>query len=179
MQALAALSAGATSALLVVLAQEHLHVGATGFGLLLTAIGIGAVVGPLVLQMFVREVRRRAFLFGPYLVRGIVDLVLAATRSFEIAAVALCLYGVGTSTGNVTYNTALQKNVSDRLRGRAFATYDIIWQTFRLVSLAAGGVLADEMGIAIVYVVGGALLIAAALIGSRVISPHGMLALVG
>jgi hypothetical protein len=104
---------------------------------------------------------------------------LRRREAFGIAAVALCLYGVGTSTGNVTYNTALQKNVSDRLRGRAFATYDIIWQTFRLVSLAAGGVLADEMDITMVYVVGGALLIAAALIGSRVISPHGMSARVG
>ena len=46
-QLLAALSAGATSALLVVLAGHQLQVGPDGFGLLLAAIGIGAALGPL------------------------------------------------------------------------------------------------------------------------------------
>ena len=43
-QALAALSAGATSALLVVLAADRLHTSGPGYGLLITAIGIGAGV---------------------------------------------------------------------------------------------------------------------------------------
>lgn len=41
-QVLASLSAGATSGLLVVLAAENLGVGASGFGALLAAIGVGA-----------------------------------------------------------------------------------------------------------------------------------------
>ncbi len=45
-QLLAALSAGATSALLVILAERHLGVGPGGFGLLLGAIGAGAALGP-------------------------------------------------------------------------------------------------------------------------------------
>lgn len=45
-QALAALSAGATSALLVVLVRRHLHASTTGYGLAVAAIGVGAFVGP-------------------------------------------------------------------------------------------------------------------------------------
>ena len=164
-QGLAALSAGATSALLVVLAERHLHVRAAGFGLLLGAIGVGAGVGPLVLQRFVTDVRRPVLLFGPYLLRGFVDLVLAAFSSFGLALAALAGYGVGTSTGNVTYNTALQATTPDRLRGRVFAFYDVVWQAARLVSIGVGGVLADQLGIRAVYVLGGALLIAAAALG--------------
>ncbi len=48
-QLLAALSAGATSALLVILAERHLGTGSDGFGLLLGAIGVGAALGPLLL----------------------------------------------------------------------------------------------------------------------------------
>lgn len=164
-QALAALSTGATSALLVVLARRHLDVGPARFGFLLTAIGIGAALGPLVLQRIVTDVRRPLLLFGPYLLRGLVDLVLAAFSSFAIALGALFFYGIGTSTGNVTYNSALQRNVADRLRGRVFAFYDIVWQSSRLVSLALGGLLADRIGIAAVYVMGGGLLLAAATLG--------------
>ncbi|MDQ3176427.1 MAG: MFS transporter [Actinomycetota bacterium] len=164
-QGLAALSAGATSALLVVLAEEHLDIGAGKFGLLIGAIGVGAGLGPLVLQRFVVDARRPSLLFGPYLLRGVVDLVLATVSSFGVALGALALYGVGTSTGNVTYNSVLQMTVPDRLRGRVFASYDVVWQTGRLVSIGLGGVAADRYGITAVYWSGGVLLLAAGALG--------------
>ncbi|MHB8669666.1 MAG: MFS transporter [Acidimicrobiales bacterium] len=164
-QGLAALSAGATSALLVVLAERHMHVGAGRFGLLLGAIGVGAGIGPLVLQRVARDVRRAAWLFGPYLLRGAVDLTLAASSSFAVATGALALYGVGTSTGNVTYNSVLQSTVPDRLRGRVFASYDVVWQAARLLSIGAGGLLADRVGITAVYLLGAGLLALAGVLG--------------
>jgi len=166
-QAAAALSAGATSALLVVLAEEHLRVGPEQFGLLVGAIGLGAGIGPLVLQRVARDVRHRRWLFGPYLLRGAVDLVLAGSRSFGFAAGALAVYGVGTSTGMVTYNSVLQTVVPDRLRGRVFSFYDVVWQTSRLVSIGAGGYLADAIGIRAVYLFGGLLLVVAGVVGLR------------
>ena len=150
-QGLAALSAGATSALLVVLAEDHLKVGPGRFGMLIAAIGIGAGFAPLVLQHLVDDVRQPRFLFGPYLLRGAVDLVLAASRNFGVALGALAIYGVATSTGNITYNSVLQASVPDRLRGRVFAFYDVVWQTARLVSIGLGGITADRYGIAAVY----------------------------
>ena len=106
-QILAAGSAGATSALLVVLASEWLGLGPSGFGLLLAAIGAGALVGPLALRRFVRP-GRRLWLFGPYGVRGLVDLSLAAVASPAVAVPALTAYGVGTSTGMVAFQSTLQ-----------------------------------------------------------------------
>ena len=164
-QALAALSAGATSALLVVLAERHLDVGPGRFGLLIAAIGVGAGAGPLVLRRLIADPRRPAVLFGPYLLRGGVDLTLAASSSFPLALAALGVYGVGTSTGMVTYNSLLQTTVPDRLRGRVFAFYDVVWQAARLISIAGGGVLADAVGIRAVYGFGAALLFTAGGLG--------------
>lgn len=164
-QALAALSAGATSALLVVLAERHLGVGPGRFGLLIAAIGAGAGLGPLLLRRFIADPRRPGVLFGPYLVRGGVDLTLAATSNFGVAVGALGIYGVGTSTGMVTYNSLLQATVPERLRGRIFAFYDVVWQSGRLVSIAGGGLLADAFGIRAVYALGGVLLLAAGGLG--------------
>ena len=126
---------------------------------------VGAGFAPLALQRFVDDVRRPRFLFGPYLLRGSVDLILAGTRDFGVALGALALYGVGTSTGNITYNSVLQVTVPDRLRGRVFAFYDVVWQTARLASIGIGGILADQFGIASVYAIGGTLLLAAGTIG--------------
>jgi predicted MFS family arabinose efflux permease len=102
---------------------------------------------------------------GPYMLRGLVDLVLAAVSNFAVALTSLGFYGVGTSTGNVTYNTVLQTTTPDRYRGRVFAFYDIVWQTGRLISIGAGGILADQLGIRGVYIMGELLLLAAGTTG--------------
>jgi len=170
-QALAALSAGATSALLVVLADRHLDAGPGRFGLLIGAIGVGAGLGPLLLRRLLADYRRPALLFGPYLLRGGVDLALAASSSFPLALAALATYGVGTSTGMVTYNSVLQASVPDRLRGRIFAFYDVVWQTARLASLGLGGLAAEALDVRAVYVLGGLLLLAAGGLGLARLRP--------
>lgn len=161
-QALAALSAGATSALLVVLAEEYLGVSGTGYGLLIAAIGVGAAIGPLLLVRRLSDPSRRVFVFGPFALRGVVDLVLAAVPAVSVAAVALVAYGIGTSTGAVTFNSMLQAESPEHVRARVFASMDVIWQAGRLVSLAVGGLLADRYGVQVVYYLGGVLLLAAA-----------------
>ncbi|MDQ3431871.1 MAG: MFS transporter [Actinomycetota bacterium] len=163
-QFLAALSAGATSALLVVLAQERLG-GPEGFGLLIACIGIGAALGPLLVLRRITDPRRPLFVFGPYAVRGIVDLVLAAVTALPLAAAALVVYGLSTSTGSVTFSSLVQSRVPEDLRGRAFAGFDVLWQTGRMISLLGGGLLADAVGIQAVYLLGGLLLLAAAGVG--------------
>jgi MFS family permease len=161
-QTLAALSAGATSALLVLYVREHLHAQPTGYGITIGAIGVGAVLGPLLLIRLIRDPARPRWVFGPYAVRGGVDLILAAVSTLPPAAAALAVYGLGTSTGAVTFNSMLQATVPDTVRGRVMATFDITWQTGRLVSLGAGAILADQIGIQAVYLLGGILLLAAA-----------------
>ncbi len=164
-QFLAALSAGATSALLVVLAQERLG-GGGGYGLLVAAIGLGAGAGPLLLLKRIKDPRRPLFVFGPYAVRGVVDLVLAAVTALPLAAAALMVYGLSTSTGNVSFSSLVQSRVPDELRGRVFAGFDVVWQSGRLLSLLGGGLLADAVGIRAVYLLGGLLLLAAAAVGA-------------
>ena len=164
-QFLGALSAGATGALLVVLAQDHLGLNAVDFGLLLGAIGVGAALGPLVLSRLTDNPRRPAFVLGPFLLRGVVDALLATITGLAAAMAALVAYGIGTSTGAVTFNSLLQAETPQQLRGRVFAGFDMLWQSGRLLSLLAGGLLADTLGIRAVYYLGAALLVAAAAAG--------------
>ena len=110
-------------------------------------------------------------MFGPYAVRGLVDLVLAVVTAVALAAGALLFYGLSTSTGNVTFSSLLQFRVPEGLRGRAFAGFDVLWQTGRLLSLLGGGLLADAVGIRSVYLLGRLLLLAAAGVGAGAARP--------
>ncbi|TNB75673.1 MFS transporter [Arthrobacter sp. BB-1] len=166
-QFLAALSAGATGALLVVLAQDHLRLEESSFGLLIGAIGVGAAIGPFIVSRITDNPRRPGFVLGPFVLRGLVDAVLATITGLVSAMAALVVYGLGTSTGAVTFNSLLQAEIPEKLRGRIFATFDMLWQSGRLISLLLGGVAADLFGIRAVFYLGGALLIAAAWTGWR------------
>ena len=119
---------------------------------------------PLLLRRFVRP-GDRWWLFGPYALRGGVDLTLAGVSEPAVAVGALAAYGVETSTGMVAYQSTLEAVVPSEVRGRAFALYDVLWNGARLVSLGIGGVLAKAVSIRSVYVVGGALLFGAAAVG--------------
>ena len=146
------------------LAAERLHVGPSGFGVLIASIGIGAAAGPLVLKRWVKSSDKR-WLFGPYAVRGGIDLTLAVISQPVAAAGALAVYGVGTSTGMIAYQSTLQTSVPLEVRVRAFALYDVLWNSGRLVSLGLGGLLADAVSIQAVYALGGVLLLAAGGVG--------------
>jgi DNA-binding transcriptional MerR regulator len=138
-QALASFSVGATSALLVVLAQEHYRLPPAGFGSFILAIGVGALLGPLLLGLFTRDVRHPRWLFVPYVIRGVGDLLLAVTRSVAAAWFLLFVYGLNTSSGMVIYQTAVQRHVPDAVRGRVFTWLDVVWNVMRMVSLGLGG----------------------------------------
>ena len=163
-QVLASMSAGATSGLLVVLADRWLGVGPGGFGALLGAIGIGAAAGPLLFRRFITAGDKR-WLFGPFAVRGGVDLTLAAVANPAVAGGALVIYGMSTSSGMVAYQSTLQTLVPAETRGRAFAFYDVLWNTARLLSLAVGGALVDIIDVRIVYLLSAGLLLVAAIVG--------------
>ncbi len=132
---------------------------------MLAAIAIGAVIGPFLLTRVASRVAAVRIIFAAFALRGIVDLVLATARALPAALGVLALYGVGTSAGTITFTSLIQRYAPAELRGRVFAGFDVIWQTMRLASIVAGGLIADSVGIRVVYYVGGVLLFAAAAAG--------------
>lgn len=166
-QALASLSVGATSALLVILAREHYKLPPAGFGSFILAIGVGALIGPFLLTLFTQDVRRPQWLFGPYVIRGIGDVLLAVTSVVPIAWFLLFIYGINTSFGMVVYQTWVQRQVPNEVRGRVFTWLDVVWNVMKIISLAVGGWLADWASVEVVYYVGGTILFLSGVLGLR------------
>jgi MFS family permease len=171
-QALASFAVGATSALLVVLAERHLGLQPEGFAWLIGAIGLGALLGPLIPNTLARDYRDARWLFGPYVVRGVGDVLLAVFTPLPVALFILFVYGLNTSTGMVVFNSTVQGAVPDAVRGRVFTTLDVTWSAMCLLSLGLGGLLADTVGIRPVYWAGGTLLVLAGVLGLTLLGRH-------
>lgn len=171
-QSLASLAVGATSAMLVVLAERHLRLAPSGFAWLIGAIGAGALLGPLIPNLLAGDYRTARWLFVPYVVRGVGDVLLAVVVSFPAALAILFVYGLNTSTGMVVFNSAVQGAVPDRVRGRVFTLLDASWNASRLLSLALGGLVVEAFGIRPLYWLGGALLALAGLLGLVLLGGH-------
>jgi dTMP kinase len=126
-----------------VFADEVLHSGATGFGLLLTALGTGMAIG-VVLLSAPEEAPERDGLHRAVLGAGI-TLIIGASMS-TLAPAFLAILGMGVFTGSVYVLgfTILHETVEDDLRGRTFsALYTLVrfclLMAFALAPLLAGG----------------------------------------
>ncbi len=175
-QAMASLATGATGALLVVLSERHLGLAPAGFAWLIGAIGAGALLGPLIPNALARDYRDPRWLCVPYVLRGVGDVLLAVFTPLPIAVLLLFSYGLNTSTGVVVFNSTVQGAVPDAVRGRVFTLLDVTWQAMRLLSLALGGLLVDEVGVRPVFWVGGALLVFAGSLGLVLLNHRDVLA---
>ncbi len=164
-QALASLAVGATGAMLVILSERHLGLEPAGFAWLIGAIGVGALLGPLIPNMLAKDYRDARWLFLPYVVRGIGDVLIAIFTPLPVALLILFVYGLNTSTGMVVYSSTLQGAVPDTVRGRVFTLLDVTWNAMRLLSLSIGALLVDAIGIRALFWSGGTLLALAGLLG--------------
>jgi MFS family permease len=164
-QSLASFAVGATSAMLVVLAERHLHLPPAGFAWLIGAIGVGALLGPLIPNLLATDYRDTRWLFVPYVIRGVGDIFLAIVTPLPLALLILFVYGLNTSTGMVVFSSTVQGVVPDAMRGRVFTLLDVSWNAMRLLSLAVGGLVVDTVGIEPLYWGSGMILALAGVLG--------------
>lgn len=127
--------------------------------------GAGALLGPLIPNTLAADYRDARWLFMPYVLRGLGDVLIAVFTPLPVALVILFVYGLNTSTGMVVFSSTIQGVVPDKVRGRVFTLLDVTWNAMRLLSLALGGILVDTVGIRPLFWLGGTLLTLAGLLG--------------
>ncbi len=116
-------------------ATEVLKGGPSAFGLLMTALGVGAAVGVVTLLWLQRRLPRQLVFTTAVVATGISIIAVASMSSLGPAFLLVAVLGAGAGCAYVTGFTMLQESVSDDMRGRTFATLYTIVRVCLLLSL--------------------------------------------
>ena len=143
-----------------VIARDVLHTGASGYGLLLTFVGIGALTGALALAGLGARIRRgRLFNATAYAFAGL-TILFALVRSAHLAAFVLLFLGLTMLVNGALANGILQSVVPDELRGRVMATYVFVYVGFTPFGSFIAGVVARFVGVQWAIFSGGVVMLA-------------------
>lgn len=146
--------------LIPVLARDVLQVGATGFGLLTSAAGLGSLAAAVLLAFVGRTPRPQLLLVSAGIL-GLTEIALAPVRQFNLALILLAGTGFAMIFFTTLANTVLQQATPDALRGRVMSVYTTVFAgTTPLGSLFIGW-LAEARGLGAAFLAGGAISVAA------------------
>ncbi len=148
---------GGVVAILPVFAEDILHVGAEGLGIMRAAPSIGAVLVLFVLSKYSPMKRAWRNLLLVITGFGIATLVFAFSENFILSVAALFATGAFDSVSVVIRATLLQLLVPDNMRGRVNAINGIFLSTSNEVGAFESGLAAKIMGGVPSVVFGGAM----------------------
>ena len=139
--------------LMPAMANDVLHVGAAGFGFLMSAMGLGSLLAALVIAYLGRP-RISILLVGAFAL-GALEAVFAGVRIFPLALLAVFGAGAGAIAMTATANSAIQLAVPDALRGRVLGVYLTVFAGSTPVGGLFAGWLASAFGTPVALAVGG------------------------
>ncbi|HEX7938730.1 MAG TPA: MFS transporter, partial [Gemmatimonadaceae bacterium] len=154
--------------LMPVFARDRLGLGAGGYGLLLSCVGLGGFTGALSIaarsgrQAGVKTLVASSYGFP------IVLLALSLTRDVHLAYVVLFAAGIAMIINGAVSNAVLQHSVPDALRGRIMAAYAfVVIGLAQTVGSFSAGVVARAFGVQWAIAIGAAAMLAYGLYAFR------------
>jgi MFS family permease len=169
--AVVALLASPFIALVPAMAIKLFHHQAGGTAVLVTAQGIGAVIGALALTPLAARVGRGRLLVADLVLLPLLLALYGLAPTFIVATGALLLVGAAYIGVLAGLNTVVQLRAPEQLRARVLSLYMLALGVIYPIGAIVQGAVADELGLRAV-VVGTAVLLLVFLVTFFVIRPH-------
>lgn len=149
-----------------VYARQVLRVDAAGYGFLMTAIGIGAVIGALFLAYLGRQADAR-FLIAAGIAFGVLQVIVSGVSWYPLSAVLLGAIGYSFIAVFATANSLLQTVAPDHLRGRVMSVHTLMFAGSTPLGNLLAGAAAQAISPVAPLLIGGLVCAGVALAGWR------------
>ena len=141
------LTSTATISIFVLFAQERLGLGSVGYGVLLTSIAIGGVVGSLAAERLVGWLGAGMTMRMGLLIEAGSTGVIALSGNPIVVGAMLALFGFHAIVWNVITISLRQQIIPERLLGRVNSAYRLLGLGGMSVGALLGGLLARGFGL--------------------------------
>ena len=149
-------------ALLPLVASERLHMGAGGYGLLLAAVGAGAVAGAFIMSRLRMWLRDNQLLLAASLTYAAVLVVLALVRVPAVVAVALVPAGAAWVAVLSDANAGVQMFLPGWVRARGLGAYQVVFFGGQGIGAFLWGLVAEQVGLVAAFLAAGVITAAGA-----------------
>jgi MFS family permease len=129
----------------IVYAEHTLHSGASGYGILLSSWGAGAVVGSAIYARWRRRPPRELIALGA-LALGAGFLVTAAAPTLAVAVAGSIVAGAGNGIETVAARTTLQERTEQRWMAMIMSFSDSLYPMVTGAGIILGGAIAALAG---------------------------------
>jgi len=138
-----------------VFARDVLHLGARGYGAMLSAIGVGAAAAAFFMAGLGGRTRRARVVLGSSVLFGLVLTAAALAPGMWTAIVLFTLAGCLMALNGIAANTMLQIQAPDRLRGRVMGFYSFVVLGMAPFGALQAGWVAEHYGVRTAVAAGG------------------------
>jgi MFS family permease len=137
---------------LYVVAPGPMGLDEVGYGLLLTSMAVGGVIGSFIEERVEARIGRSNVLFGVVVVSGTAMLIPAMTSNALVVAAGMVAMGSSFIMWNIITVSLRQRITPDHLLGRVNASYRLFAWGVMPVGALLGGLLAEVVGLRAVFV---------------------------
>jgi predicted MFS family arabinose efflux permease len=123
-----------------IFAEDVLDKGAGGFGVMSSAVGVGAVIGTLTLATLKNVQHKGRLMLSAVLLLGSTLVLFSLSRSFELSCFILMVTGAAQMVYLTSNQTILQLTVDEEMRGRVMGIYMLSQGMMPLGGLIGGGI---------------------------------------
>lgn len=149
--ALVGIADGLIMAGIVVFVREVLDSGSMGFGWLLTARGLGGVIGGVMVAQIGGRVSERRMMPVAALGTAVLLAGLTNIHYLPVAMVLILLTGIPAMAWGVSVQTLLQRAVADAYRGRIFGVFTTVMSVASLLGMAGSASTLDAVGAVTIF----------------------------
>jgi len=145
------------SILMPVMAQDVLGLGANGYGAMMAATGVGAILGSLTIARYGSSLPRGRLMFATELGFSAAVIGFSQSRSFLAAIVLLMCLGFCMISYMTNANTTIQLIVPNELRGRVMSIWTLVSFGMMPIGSLVFGAIAQVWGAPLALALGGAI----------------------
>ncbi len=146
---------GGATALMPIFAQDILHAGPWGLGLMRTAPAVGALIVSMIMAYFPLKKAVGLKLFAALAVFGLATMLFAVSTNLIVSLIALAFVGGSDVISMVIRSSLVQLQTPDELRGRVNAVNSLFVGTSSQLGEFESGMLASFTGAAPAAFIGG------------------------